>query len=103
MSEVITLGTTALPLQVVLTSGSDFYCVLDTDTPLAATDVLELRFGSPVSTTWTATIDPGAGRAVFDVDKAITDTITDGTPARLVHTTAAGRDQVWMIGVVRRG
>lgn len=92
------LGLVPETLRVNLTTGADFLCTLRLNESWPVGTTLQLVFPT---TSWTATIT-GAD-AVFSVDKATADTITDGTAVTLSYVNGT-TDQTWAIGtVVRRG
>lgn len=96
MTEGIHLGIQPELLRVLLSSGADFTTTLRLNSAWPGGSALTLVVGT---LTWTATI---AGTdANFSVDKAITDTVADGTAARLVYTNGS-TDQVWARGTVKR-
>ena len=97
--DAINLGAQPGYLLLHLTTGSDFACTLrSSPTAWTAGTALTLVLGA---TTWTATITDND--AIFDVDKAIADTIPDRTGVRLVATNGS-TDQVLATGrVVRHG
>jgi hypothetical protein len=94
----VSLGSVPSTLTVNLVTGADFYSVLTNDDGWDAEDVITLKVGN---LTWTATIS--GDNATFSVDKAVADTVADGTDASLVITND-DFDQVWAVGkVVRHG
>lgn len=90
------LGIQPETLRVILTTGADFLCTIRLNVNYPAGTTLSLVFPT---TTWTATIS--TTDAVFSVDKAITDTIADGTPVSLKYVNGT-TDQVWAVGTVKR-
>ena len=96
MTEGLYLGSKPELLRVMLSAGADFTTTLRLDSPWPAGSVVTLVVGS---LTWTATVS--GTDATFSVDKAVTDTVVDQTPARLVYTNGSS-DQVWARGMVVR-
>jgi hypothetical protein len=96
MTEGIRLGLQPDLLRVILSAGSDFTTTLQLDTSWPVGSTLTLVVGT---LTWTATIS--GTDAVFSVDKAIADTVVDGTAARLVYVNGSS-DQVWARGTAVR-
>lgn len=93
MREGINLGFQPETLRVLLTTGADFYTVLQLNESWPAGTSLALVFDGGAS--WAATIS--GANATFNVDKAQTATIANGTGVRLVYTNGT-TDQVWAIG-----
>lgn len=99
-NEGIYLGLQPETLRILLTTGSDFHCILSEKTG-AAWDVGASIKLDLDGTVWAATIS-GAD-ATWIVDKAQADLILAGTKAKLIYTNGSV-DQVWAVGeVVRSG
>ena len=92
----INLGIQPETLRVILTTGADFQCTIRLSSNWLAGTTLSLVFPT---TSWNATIT--TTDAVFNVDKAIADTIPDGATVKLLYVNGA-TDQIWAIGTVKR-
>lgn len=96
MAEGIQLGSKPEPMRLFLSTGADFTTTLRLNEAWPGGSSVALVVGT---LTWTATI---AGTdAIFNVDKAVTDGVADGTAVRLVYTNASS-DAVWARGTVVR-
>lgn len=93
----IDLGAVPRKLTVNLTTGSDFRTVLTNDENWAVGTTVQLHVGN---LTWNATVS--GPNASFLVDKAIADTVANGTPATLIVTDSGGVEDAWATGKVLR-
>lgn len=97
-------GTVPDRIGVNLATGGKFRSIAEyedetgalADWPAGAT--LTFVFGNGIS--WPATIV--GSQATWDVAKADADLIPDGTSTTLAYTDAAGSDEVWGLGPVKR-
>lgn len=101
MTEV---GIKPRPLGMHLTTDADFYLTRTlrdkaTGTPVSWNPGTVVKFVFDSGTAWTATIVGAV--ATFDVDKAVANTIADGTGVRFVVIDGT-RDMVLEIGKVKR-
>lgn len=96
--EGVELGAVPQELVVHLTTGADFRTDLTSDTDWLPDDSVILRIGD---LTWTAVIS--GKTASFSIDKAVANTVPNGTGATLLVVNG-GDDAVWAAGkVVRHG
>lgn len=101
----IELGLKPEGLHINLSTDSDLYATItlydDNDVasswPVGTT--LTIEFPGSAFSAWTATLVTSV--ATFQVDKAIANTITNRTPARLRYVNGT-TDRVLAVGVVRR-
>lgn len=95
------LGTKPLGLEVTLTTGGDFVARLRTadGTPWPADVSARIVLATQPEQVWEATVT--GDTIFFGIDKAITDTVPDGTPATLIYKQGE-YDAVWAFGEVSR-
>lgn len=98
------LGVDPINLPVVLVTGADFkdfltYTVDGVATNWPASTHIYLWFEDTTITPWEATI--ATSTATWDVDKAVADTVANGTEARILYVNGTD-DQTLSIGQVER-
>ena len=95
------LGTQPLGLEVTLTARGDFVARLRTadGAPWPADVSARIELATEPVQVWDATVT--GDTIFFGVDKAITDTVPDGTSATLIYKQGE-YDAVWAVGEVVR-